>query len=724
MELLEQCQLWHEQEEHQKIADALEAIPAGERTPAMDLELARAYNNLADPEEPEGRALLEKAIRLMEPHGEAMGDDYSWNFRMGYACYYLDREGEALEYFQRALALHPGDSPQYNTRAELQGLIDDCLRWQAVRSGENLVLTREDVERLEELCQGPAGYFPRMLHDLEECIRAGEREGRFTLAQARADLEVALWYSYACNNMDEYEYYYRAAQWMPASQAAAEAVGSGAWYYRYSCALMYCGRLEEALTFARRGTELDPGYPWGYLQLAKLLCHFGHREEALEAVERGLALVPGDYEFTTIRREVLEGRTLEEMAYHWIDPECDRRLQAGEDEAEDKRRAVAHILCDEENLAAIRAALNPTEWEKDAPYCTFAIPWGGRTLSGCFFGNEAALSKQPALWFRELIRRLPQLERRGLAFLSAKAGLGVEGFRLERFSIQPDRGLNLFFQREEERQVVRFRPDFSLCPQEEQPALDAPEGGVFLAMVLLERPDWDEEQFKRDLRDLWGIPCMTRGDGEGEALVFETGGMTAAIQLYPFPVPQGEAEECASHNYLWPEGEEAVKNHQGQLLVSVLAGEQELLEAGRLQVKLVCAACQQAGVLGIYANGTVYQPAFYLGAAELMEDGGFPLLNLVWPGLYRREGGLCGYTDGLRSFGREELEVLDTQADPEDLRGFLLDIADYLLENDVTLQDGETIGFEEGQRLAITRSAGVWGGGMTLKIEYAPMEGE
>ncbi len=41
-----------------------------------------------------------------------------------------------------------------------------------------------------------------------------------------------------------------------------------------------------------------------------------------------------------------------------------------------------------------------------------------------------------------------------------------------------------------------------------------------------------------------------------------------------------------------------------------------------------------------------------------------------------------------------------------DLRGFVLDIASYVLEQDVTLRDGETIGFSEGQKLPITRSAG------------------
>ena len=175
--------------------------------------------------------------------------------------------------------------------------------------------------------------------------------------------------------------------------------GSGIWYYRYACALTYCARLEEALVYARKGVELDPGYVWGYLQYAKLLSHFGKQQEALAAVDRGLELEPGDYEFTTLRREILEGRNLEEMEFHWIDPECDRRLQEGLDEGEaDKRRAISHILCNRENLEAIRAALSPTEWEADSPYCTFAIPYGERTVTGRFFGNEAALSKLPALW--------------------------------------------------------------------------------------------------------------------------------------------------------------------------------------------------------------------------------------------------------------------------------------------------------------------------------------
>ena len=91
MDLLEQCQIWNENGEYQKIIRALEAIPAEQRTPETDSELARAYNNLADPAAPEGRALFRKAIALLEPHADYFKGDHCWNFRMAYAYYYLDK---------------------------------------------------------------------------------------------------------------------------------------------------------------------------------------------------------------------------------------------------------------------------------------------------------------------------------------------------------------------------------------------------------------------------------------------------------------------------------------------------------------------------------------------------------------------------------------------------------------------------------------------------------
>ena len=89
MDLLKQCQQWFEQNEIQEVIDALEAIPAGERTPELDSELAKAYIGAAEIGEA-GRVLYEKALELLAPHEEHFAEDHCWNYRIASAYYYLD----------------------------------------------------------------------------------------------------------------------------------------------------------------------------------------------------------------------------------------------------------------------------------------------------------------------------------------------------------------------------------------------------------------------------------------------------------------------------------------------------------------------------------------------------------------------------------------------------------------------------------------------------------
>ena len=46
-----------------------------------------------------------------------------------------------------------------------------------------------------------------------------------------------------------------------------------------------------------------------------------------------------------------------------------------------------------------------------------------------------------------------------------------------------------------------------------------------------------------------------------------------------------------------------------------------------------------------------------------------------------------------------------------------MDVTVYVISEDVVLQDGETIGFTEEQKLSITCSEGVAVDGMSLKID-------
>ena len=122
----------------------------------------------------------------------------------------------------------------------------------------------------------------------------------------------------------------------------------------------------------------------------------------------------------------------------------------------------------------------------------------------------------------------------------------------------------------------------------------------------------------------------------------------------------------------------------------------------------------------------VFEPRFYEGFASMMKEDELPIFNWIWFGLYWSEGGLNGYTYGMDVFGKEEMEVLNTDAGPEDLRDFLASLVSYVLECDVTLKDGETIGFSADDKHTITRSPGVSlpEDQMTLKIGWEPLDSE
>ena len=253
--------------------------------------------------------------------------------------------------------------------------------------------------------------------------------------------------------------------------------------------------------------------------------------------------------------------------------------------------------------------------------------------------------------------------------------------------------------------------------------------GVFTGFVLLSKGEWDKEQFIRDMKEKWDIAVDEYDESEekgDDALVFEVGDMFAAVSLATYPIPGGEAELNAENNYMWPDAVKIAREHCAHLMVAVLGKEEDLLEKGKLFTKLVAACCRQRYATGVYTSGVVFEPRFYEGLADMIKEDELPIFNWVWFGLYRSEGGLNGYTYGMDVFGKEEMEVLNTDAEPEELRDFLASLASYVLACDVTLQDGETIGFSADDKHTITRSPGVSlpEEQMTLKIGYEPIKGD
>ena len=161
-------------------------------------------------------------------------------------------------------------------------------------------------------------YLDDILRDLEEI----QKENNYTDEEMDNDLQVALWRAYVYNNMDSYEYYELSEKTL--AKVKDEGIKNGIWCYRYSCALVYLRRFDEALEYSRLGTKVDPTYPWGWLQLGRLCYKYNLLDEAFNAIDKGLELVPNDYEFLTLKDDIENDRGYAYANSHYIDEEADK----------------------------------------------------------------------------------------------------------------------------------------------------------------------------------------------------------------------------------------------------------------------------------------------------------------------------------------------------------------------------------------------------------------
>lgn len=244
--------------------------------------------------------------------------------------------------------------------------------------------------------------------------------------------------------------------------------------------------------------------------------------------------------------------------------------------------------------------------------------------------------------------------------------------------------------------------------------------GSFAGFALLSEAEWSKAKFIEDMKTEWGVDIPDEKLEENDVVYAPVGDFTLVIGMMPAPVPDGAPEHFARGNYMWRDAVETVKSHKAHLLICILGDNGDLLEKGRLYVMASAAVLKQDSAIAFYQEGAVYEPAMYLVCARMIKSQQIPLLNWVWFGLYN-DGKMAGcYTYGMRRFGKEEMEVYTASenADLNAIREFVLSVATYVIDSDVTLRDGETIGFTEKQKLPITLSKGILIDGHTLKIAY------
>ena len=921
MDILKQCQKWHEEDKHQKIVDALEAISAEERTPEMDMELARAYNNLADSSEPEGRKLLHQALELMQSHEEELGDTYSWNFRMGYSYYYLDQEGRALPYFRKALEKLPGDEdtqklidaceslitlPQFSEcfrertenwwetfaemEAELRQMMDedkdhthgaelvaqmeetlnlvfDEISFEMGFNGEKyeLILTPEgDKVKLFELV-----YFQK--HAPKEVLEQWNiLVGRQPLQNIglRTDdgwdisgEDVQIWLEEQGENSFAISAYCEKllpmlreeegrAWWMLTT--LTDQVLDEIPHMRYidSFDVLEGPKAEPSFLLSQlpdklreQGLELstdpkaylesylgykmepneDPDADWrldtmvgstccvplinGYLNadndfmddlhadgtVAGFFCYpldtlreeedsqkifdFRDKLEEVFTTDEGsevLTLTGGatglycgyvDFiawdirEALNMAKEFFEGTDIPWAIFHTFRREAGSvplkqqddgtETENQDDELDETLMGMDYIPYTQQNAEAFFAQLEQWNDEDEYTRCIQALnaipeDWRNYRIA---YAMARALENYAIIGDHD--EGTPNYKgdkalRRAIEVLES---VREEGQDKAEWNMRMAYGYQYLYGQEEQaipyaQRWAELDPEDKDAPaviQECQKEIakraeaeaedESDHTGVFTGFVLLSKGEWDKEQFIRDMKEKWDIAVDEYDASEekdDDALVFEVGDMVAAVSLATYPIPNGEAELNAENNYMWEDAVKVAKEHCAHIMVAVLGKEENLLEKGKLYTKVVAACCRQEYATGIYTSGVVFEPRFYEGFADMMQDGELPIFNWIWFGLWRNENGMNGYTYGMDVFGKDEMEVLGTDAKPSDLRDFLASLVSYVLENDVELHDGETIGFAADDKHTITRSPGVGlpEEQMTLKISWESSDGD
>ena len=244
---------------------------------------------------------------------------------------------------------------------------------------------------------------------------------------------------------------------------------------------------------------------------------------------------------------------------------------------------------------------------------------------------------------------------------------------------------------------------------------------TFVGFVLLDEVRFDAEKYVKNLKEDWGMSYDFEITHDNSTIIADNNGMILTASLMPAPIPDNEAVEQAKTNYRWKEAVEAAEKHKADLLVSVInRGDVDNIEGAKHYVKLLANATKQEGCLGINILGTVIHPQMYYDFAKLYdENDDFPIENIVYIGLYGDENNtVSGYTYGLEQFGKKELEIIKSLEEAEEVYNFLASISDYIITSDVVLNDGETIGFSEEQKIQISVSEGIALDGETIKLGF------
>lgn len=208
--------------------------------------------------------------------------------------------------------------------------------------------------------------------------------------------------------------------------------------------------------------------------------------------------------------------------------------------------------------------------------------------------------------------------------------------------------------------------------------------------------------------------------GDNVALVFTIDGESVVIGHMPVPIPRGDIEETAKYAYNWLKALEEINEHKGHLIVSIVEGGKDQIKRFKIFTQVLSSLLRITTAIGVYIGNQslLISKEGFLKEAILMSDDYLPLNLWIYFGLRITNKGNSGYTYGLKEFNKTELEILNSSKSLENIRAFLFDVAHYVLDCNVTFQEGQTVGITEEERIRIALSKGELVESDTFKLTF------
>lgn len=244
---------------------------------------------------------------------------------------------------------------------------------------------------------------------------------------------------------------------------------------------------------------------------------------------------------------------------------------------------------------------------------------------------------------------------------------------------------------------------------------------IVLSMPMFKGESYSLEKVLEDLKSHWELE-VSEVSGNDDTATFEINGAMVAIGKILAPIPSEELEPMFSYSYLWNNVEKEVPEHNAHAIVTILNGDGNLNKIEKFSLMTMVNASilrTTADAIGIYhGSQTLLLPkGLYIEFADFLLEDNLPVILWIFIGIINKEEQCSIYTFGMKEFGKQEIEIIDSPMLGSELHDFILPVLNYILSFDVILQDGETIGFSEEQKIKITESKAVYLEGNSLKLE-------